>query len=81
MQIKDQSGLRAVLESVSLPNMCLVRQRFERDSIADVPAVLREKLAASGLMERIGPGMRVVLTGSSRQIAICRSSCGSWPPP
>ncbi len=69
MQIKDQSGLRAVLESVSLPNMCLVRQRFERDSIADVPAVLREKLAASGLMERIGPGMRVVLTGSSRQIA------------
>ena len=52
------------MEEVPIPGMCRVRQRFDRDGISDVAAVLREKLKA-----RIRPGMRVVLTGSSRQIA------------
>lgn len=49
--------------------MCRVRQRFVRDGISDVAAVLREKLNDEKLKARIRPGMRVVLTGSSRQIA------------
>ena len=49
--------------------MCRVRQRFDRDGISDVAAVLREKLNDEKLKARIRPGMRVVLIGSSRQIA------------
>lgn len=69
MEIKDQAGLRAVVGDTPIPKMCLVRQIFKRDGIADVAACLNEKLEVSGLAERIKPGMRVVLTGSSRQIA------------
>lgn len=68
MEIKEQSGLRAVLENTPLPKVCRVRQIFQRDGIQDVPAFLREKLDRQDLKERIKPGMRVVLTGSSRQI-------------
>ena len=45
MEIKEQSGLRAVLQDVKLPDMYLIRQHFERDGIDDVAAYLREKLA------------------------------------
>ena len=57
------------MEEVPIPGMCRVRQRFDRDGISDVAAVLREKLNDEKLKARIRPGMRVVLTGSSRQIA------------
>lgn len=57
------------MEEVPIPGMCRVRQRFARDGISDVAAVLREKLNDEKLKARIRPGMRVVLTGSSRQIA------------
>lgn len=69
MEIKEQSQLRKVLENTPIPKMCMVRQHFRRDGITDVAPVLREKLEHSGMGERIRPGMRVVLTGSSRQIA------------
>lgn len=69
MEIKDQSQLRKVLENTPIPKMCMVRQHFQRDGITDVGPFLREKLERSGMGERIHPGMRVVLTGSSRQIA------------
>ncbi len=68
MEIKDQSGLREILRDVKIPKMFRVRQKFQRDSIENVPQALREKLDASGMGQRIRPGMRVVLTGSSRQI-------------
>ena len=69
MEIKEQSGLRAVLQDVKLPDMYLIRQHFERDGIPDIPAYLHEKLNRGDLKSRIRPGMKVVLTGSSRQIA------------
>ena len=69
MEIKEQSGIRKILKDVPIPRMCRVRQRFARDGIADVAAVLREKLNDEKLKERIQPGMRVVMTGSSRQIS------------
>lgn len=66
MQIQDQSRLRQVLQDVKIPKMFAVRQRFPQDSISDVPGLLRQQLA--GMENRIRPGARVVLTGSSRQI-------------
>lgn len=69
MEIKEQSGLRAILSETKLPKMCRVRQKFTQDGISDVPEYLREKLKNGKIQNRILPGMRVVLTGSSRQIA------------
>ncbi|MBR0202861.1 MAG: DUF2088 domain-containing protein [Synergistaceae bacterium] len=69
MEIQEQSGIRELLSSVNLPRMISVRQHFPNDEIADVPACLREKLDREDLKSRIKPGMKVVLTGSSRQIA------------
>lgn len=66
MQIQDQSGLRQILQDVKIPKMFAVRQKFPQDSIQNVPELLRRQLA--GMEERIRPGARVVLTGSSRQI-------------
>ena len=69
MEIQEQSGIRELLSSVNLPRMISVRQHFPNAEIADVPACLREKLDREDLKSRIKPGMKVVLTGSSRQIA------------
>ncbi|MBR1671535.1 MAG: DUF2088 domain-containing protein [Fretibacterium sp.] len=69
MEIQEQSGLREILNAVTLPRAALVRQRFKRDDIEDVPALLREKLNREDLRAKIRPGMTVVLTGSSRQVA------------
>ncbi len=69
MEIKEQSGLRLVLADVTLPKMATIRQKFQRDGIEDIPACLKEKLDQKGVLSRIKPGMRVVLTGSSRKVA------------
>ena len=68
MKIKEQSGLRAVLQDTPIPRMALVRQIFPRDGIGDAAAELRAKLDDEKLKGRIRPGMRVGMTGSSRQI-------------
>ena len=72
MKIQEQSALREVLGTVDIPKMLTVRQRFKRDGIADVSSCLREKLMREDLMRRIQPGMKVVLTGSSRQLHVHR---------
>jgi hypothetical protein len=69
MIFEEQSELRKILKDVSLPRFALVRQVFPDDAIKDVPAYLKEKLADPDLASRVRPGMKVVLTGSSRQIA------------
>ena len=68
MEIKEQSGLRRVLGGIAIPNVYRARQNFAHDEIADVVSYLREKLDREDLKSRIKPGMKVVLTGSSRQI-------------
>lgn len=68
MEIKDQSRLREVLKNTPIPRMCTIRQNFTHDEISDVPGYLREKLKEANVAGRIKPGMRVVMTGSSRQI-------------
>lgn len=69
MKIKEQSGLREILSEVSIPRMYQVRQLFQKDGIADIVKCLCGKLEQPELKNRIKPGMNVVLTGSSRQIA------------
>ena len=69
MIFEEQSELRKILKDVSLPRFALVQQAFPDDAITDVPAYLKEKLADPDLASRVRPGMKVVLTGSSRQIA------------
>ena len=69
LEIKDQSALRALLSQVEIPKFYQVRQCFPKDGIQDVPACLREKLARMEIGRKIQPGMRVVLTAGSRQIA------------
>lgn len=69
MNIQEQSALREVLGTVNIPKMLTVRQRFKRDGISDVSSCLRGKLMREDLMRRIQPGMKVVLTGSSRQVS------------
>ena len=69
MEIKEQSGLRTILQETPIPRMCRVRQKFARDGLEDVAQVLHQKLNDEKLKSRICPGMKVVLTGSSRQIA------------
>ena len=69
MEIKDQSALRALLSQVEIPKFYQVRQCFPKDGIQDVPVCLREKLARMEIGRKIQPGMRVVLTAGSRQIA------------
>ena len=58
-----------MLQDVEIPQVYVVRQHFERDGIPDIPAYLHEKLNRGDLKSRIRPGMKVVLTGSSKQIA------------
>lgn len=53
----------------TFPNLAPVRQRLTTDHIADVPAHVRGQLAASGLRERIKPGMSVAVGLGSRGIA------------
>ncbi len=69
MKIKEQSAIRELLSAVELPKMSTVRQNFDPAHIEDVAAYLRTKLDDEAFRRRIKPGMRVVLTGSSRQIA------------
>ncbi|HEX2514247.1 MAG TPA: lactate racemase domain-containing protein [Chloroflexota bacterium] len=52
-----------------LPPMALVRQRFQREHIADVRAAVAEALRASGLPSRLRPGARIAVTVGSRGIA------------
>ncbi len=69
MKIKDQSDIRKLLSGVKMPNMYTVKQKFDTSHIEDAAAYVRERLSCSDLKNRIRPGMRVVLTGSSRQIS------------
>ncbi|QAT50116.1 DUF2088 domain-containing protein [Caproiciproducens sp. NJN-50] len=69
MKIKEQSEIRKILSGIELPKMCLVRQKFDADHIEDVAGYMHAILQNDEFGSRIKPGMKVVLTGSSRQIA------------
>lgn len=68
MKIEEQTELRRVLSSQQLPKMAIVEQHFPDDAIPDVVSHLNGLLEQEKIRSRIKPGMKVVLTGSSRQI-------------
>ena len=51
MEIKEQSGLRAVLQDVEIPQVYVVRQHFERDGIPDI-----------GILPGIGGGVSCMIS-------------------
>ncbi len=59
----------AMLADVPMPRMALLRQRFDDSAVGDVQVELRARLAASGVLARVKPGMTVAITGGSRGIA------------
>ena len=69
MKTGPQDNIRKLIENVKLPKIAKVRQHFDESHIEDVAGTTAVKLREQGLEERIKPGMRVVLTGSSRYIA------------
>jgi hypothetical protein len=69
LDIKDQSNIRQILRDVEIPLMARVRQLFPEDCIGDVAGTVRRNLRNGEAGGRIRPGMRVVLTGGSREIA------------
>lgn len=60
-----------LLREIPLPRMCAVRQRFDGAHIetGDIPAAVLSALAREGTLDRIGPGMRVAISGGSRGIS------------
>lgn len=68
MEIKAQTNIRQLLAEIEIPRAVRLRQRFPVDKIDDVAGVLSRKLRESGVGERLRPGMRVALTGSSREV-------------
>ncbi|SBV96683.1 conserved hypothetical protein [uncultured delta proteobacterium] len=51
------------------PTMYKFKQRFEGESIADIPAAIAEEFRKSGIAERVKPGQRVAVCAGSRGIA------------
>lgn len=66
----DRHGvIRGMLAPVQLPKMTAVRQLFDRDRVADIPAAVAGELAKERIAGAIVPGMRVAVTVGSRGIA------------
>lgn len=50
------------------PKMIKIRQIFDRTRIVDIEGELTARIAASGVLSRVRPGMRVAVTAGSRGI-------------
>ena len=61
--------IKTLLKDVPFPRMIKISQQFPSEELADVPAVLRNELAASGQLDRIKPGMRIAIAVGSRGVA------------
>jgi hypothetical protein len=56
-------------DAVIYPKLVRIRQRFERPTVADIPAAVASTLEKLDLGQRIKPGQTVALTAGSRGIA------------
>lgn len=62
------SAVSDILQGIHLPRMVRVRQQFDCETVADVPAEVMAQLS-HGFVHGIRPGMRVAITCGSRGIA------------
>jgi len=62
-------AIEQIIGGIPLPRLVRVRQHFNRDAIADIPAAIRHVLEQRKLAGRIQPGARVAITAGSRGVA------------
>ena len=62
------SAVSEILKPIRLPRMVRVRQQFDCETVADVPAEILSQLSR-GVDHGIRPGMRIAITCGSRGIA------------
>ncbi len=65
----ESSAINKLLQAIPIPRVGRVRQTFERPVLADVEAVLRERLLHSPALEAIQPGMSLAVGVGSRGVA------------
>jgi hypothetical protein len=63
------SAIARLLEGIPVPRLVKVQQVFERPAIADVAAVLRERLLDSRVLGSVRPGMSIAVGVGSRGIS------------
>ena len=61
--------MEKLFRGINIQRMIKIRQRFPRETIADVPAVVRGELSKEGIIGRIKNGDRVAIAVGSRGIA------------
>ncbi|WP_031386009.1 nickel pincer cofactor-dependent isomerase, group 22 [Desulfonatronum thiodismutans] len=75
----NASALPALLARIHLPDMALVRQRLENETLDDVPRTVAEEAARIGLERCVRPGQSVAIAVGSRGIDrlahVARSLC------
>lgn len=62
------STIDRLLDSIAIPKVIRVRQKFDRPRIDDVVSELKSRLAAKDVLARIKPGQSVAITIGSRGI-------------
>jgi len=63
------SAIGQLLDSIALPNVAPVRQRFERPRLADIEGEIARQIAAGGCFSSLKKGQSVALTAGSRGIS------------
>jgi hypothetical protein len=62
------STIDRLLDSIAIPQVIRVRQKFDRPAVADAALELKTKLQAKGILNKIKPGQSVAVTIGSRGI-------------
>ena len=73
------SALHALLARTRLPDMVLIRQRLENETLGGIPRAVAEEAVRIGLEQRVRPGQSVAIAVGSRGInrlaQVTRSLC------
>jgi hypothetical protein len=69
MALQPYRDTNHLLRDVPLPDMVLLRQRFPRPRVEDIPATVHSVLDASYLRQKITPGARIAVAVGSRGVA------------
>ena len=64
-------AISELLADVKLPKMVEIRQEFDHThlEVSDIPRIVHDELAASGIDARIKPGMEIAITAGSRGVS------------
>lgn len=70
MRFDNMDVVNSLVSDTHIPRMFRVSQTFPRPmlEVEKIPEILREKLEAEGVKERLHPGMSVAITAGSRMI-------------